>query len=63
MTNADWIRSMKEGELATWLHNLCQFEAGEDEEAWVSVFDKQNRIVEFHDSYGDWKNWLSKEAG
>lgn len=63
MTNGDWIRSMNDEELAAWLHNLAQFESEEDEEWWVSMINKQNRVVEIHDSYGDWKSWLSKKVG
>lgn len=62
MENGDWIRSMNDEELAVWLHNLAQFESEKDEEWWVSMINKQNRLVEIHDSYGDWKSWLSKKA-
>jgi len=43
MTNAEWIRSMSDEELAVWLHNLCQFESEKDEEWWVSMLNKQER--------------------
>lgn len=61
MTNGDWIRSMKDEELAAWLHNLVQFESEKDEEWWVSMLNKKNKVVEIHDSYGDWKSWLSEK--
>lgn len=31
MTNGDWIRSMNDEELATWLHNICHYEYGKDD--------------------------------
>lgn len=55
MTNAEWIRSMSDEELAVWLHNLCQFESEKDEEWWVSMLNKQEKEVEIHDSYGLWR--------
>lgn len=61
MTNGDWIRSMNDDELAAWLHNLCQFESEKDEEWWISMINKQDRKVEIHDSYGDFKKWLGEE--
>lgn len=61
MTNAEWIRSMSDEELAVWLHNLCQFESEKDEEWWVSMLNKQEKEVEIHDSYGDWMDWLKEK--
>lgn len=62
MTNAEWIRSMNDEELATWLCNISQFLSEKDEEWHVSVIDSHEEEIEIHDSYGDWKNWLEKET-
>lgn len=38
MTNGDWIRSMNDEELATWLHNICHYEYGKDDAPYDGKF-------------------------
>lgn len=40
MTNAEWIRSMSDEELAIWLHNICAF-VSLDNEPYLSVLDSK----------------------
>lgn len=35
MTNAEWIRSMSDEELAAWLHNICAFVSSDNEEPYM----------------------------
>lgn len=37
MTNAEWIRSMSDDELATWLCNICTFVSSDNEGPYLSV--------------------------
>ena len=62
MTNGDWIRSMNDEELATWLHNICHYEYGKDDAPYVSVMNMNDKDVELHDSHGDLLNWLIRET-
>lgn len=61
MTNAEWIRSMSDEELATWLHNICAFVSSNNEEPYLSVLDSKGNETEIHDSYGNIVDWLRKE--
>lgn len=48
MTNGDWIRSMNDEELATWLHNICHYEYGKDDlvrRGWVLLHNPQQGIA------------------
>lgn len=60
MTNAEWIRSMSDEELATWLHNICVF-VSLDNEPYLSVLDSKGNEAEIHDSYGNIVDWLREE--
>lgn len=61
MNNAEWIRSMNDIELATWLSNLCQLELKEDGEDYISAMNVLGREIEIRHSYGDWLKWLKRE--
>lgn len=61
MTNAEWIRSMSDEELATWLHSICVF-VSSDNEPYLSVLDSKGNEAEIHDSYGNIVDWLRKET-
>lgn len=62
MNNAEWIRSMNDIELATWLSNLCQLEPKEDGEDYISAMNISGREIEIRHSYGDWLKWLEEKA-
>ena len=62
MTNAEWIRSMSDEELATWLHNICAFVSLYDEEPYLSVIDNKGNDTEIQDAFGDILHWLGKET-
>ena len=54
MTNSEWIRSMSDEELATWLHNICAFVSSDNEEPYLSVLDSKGNETEIYDSYEQW---------
>lgn len=60
MTNAEWIRSMSDEELAIWLHNICAF-VSLDNEPYLSVLDSKGNEAEIYDSYGNIVDWLREE--
>lgn len=62
MTNAEWIRSMSNEDLAIWLHNICSFVSLDEEEPYLSVLDNKGNDAEIHDSFGDILHWLRKET-
>lgn len=62
MTNAEWIRSMSDEELATWLHNICVFVSSDNEEPYLSVLDSKGNEAEIYDSCGNIVNWLREET-
>lgn len=45
MTNSEWIRSMSDEELATWLHNICAFVSSDNEEPYLSVLDSKGNLL------------------
>jgi hypothetical protein len=62
MTNAEWIRSMSDDELATWLCNICTFVSSDNEGPYLSVLDSKEDETEIYDSYGNIVNWLREET-
>ena len=60
MTNGEWIRSMNNDELATWLHNICAF-VSKDDEPYLSMLDSNGKEIEIHDACGDIVCWLREE--
>lgn len=62
MTNAEWIRSMSDEELATWLHNICAFVSSDNEEPYLSVLDSKGNEAEIYDSCGNIVNWLREKT-
>ena len=59
ITNADRIRKMTDEELAEWLHNICHFYDGPDDDVMVSIYNLDKKCEEeIRDSYGDLLNWL-----
>lgn len=62
MTNFEWIRSMSDEEMATWLHNICAFVSLDNEEPYLSVLDSKGNEAEIYDSCGNIVNWLREET-
>lgn len=61
MTNAEWIRSLTDEELADLMHNICTY-VGEDEEPYMSIYNLDSEEEEeVYDSYGDLLHWLKEE--
>lgn len=50
MTNGDWIRSMNDEELATWLHNICHYEYGKDDVMEI-VQNEDGTFSAYDDTY------------